>query len=272
MENDTLVTHVVDLIMAAKPHFLSRSTADATLTELPRERCFKIRAAESLREKSWAHSLVERMYATRGYQTLTPAEDEHWRKKTFLATDYDSAVGTLTIGLDSEDGLAVDQLFPFEVEKLRRSAGPLCEFTRLAMERRVSSPRVLAALFHVAHIYSHRVKAMGTILIEVNPRHVKYYETMLGFKVICAEAHNPRVNAPAVLLALNLADAQNQIERFRGRPELASGERSAYPYCFSTLDEVGIMGRLRRPDIDIASVSELERVRTSKTRAAIPLH
>ena len=38
------------------------------------------------------------------------------------------------------------------------------------------------------------------VVIEVNPRHVRYYERMLGFEVIGPERMNPRVEAPAVLL------------------------------------------------------------------------
>ena len=272
MENDNLFTHAVDTNSTSRSHLGLRATPHERPEALPQERCFKIRAAESLREQTSAHLLVERMYATRGYQTTAPAENESCLKKTFLASDHNSAVGTLTIGLDSDEGLVVDQLFPFEVETLRRTASPLCEFTRLAMDRRVSSVRVLAALFHVAHIYSHRIKALGTLLIEVNPRHVKYYETMLGFKVIGSESHNPRVNAPAVLLALDLAHAQDQIERFGGQPELVTTERSAYPHFFSSSDEVGIVGRLRREDVDIADVSETQRVRKCPGRPTVPLH
>ena len=272
MENDNSITHAVDTISTSRSHLALRATPHERPEALPQERCFKIRAAESLREQTSAHLLVERMYATRGYQTTAPEENESCLKKTFLASDHNSAVGTLTIGLDSDEGLVVDQLFPFEVEKLRRTAGPLCEFTRLAVDRRVSSPRVLAALFHVAHIYSHRIKRLGTLLIEVNPRHVKYYETMLGFKVIGSESHNPRVNAPAVLLALDLAGAQAQVERFGGRPELAAAERSAYPHFFSASDEAGIVGRLRRADVDIADVSDIQRVRNLVGRPTVPLH
>jgi hypothetical protein len=114
----------------------------------------------------------------------------------------------------------------------------------------------LASLFHVAYIYAHRVKKLTHLLIEVNPRHVRYYETMLGFEVIAGARHNSRVNAPAVLLSLDLEHAEQQIGRFGGKPEMSAVERSAYPHFFSSKDEAGIAGRLRRGDEDLAHVFE----------------
>lgn len=248
------------------PHHVLSSALHLTPAQLQTEefnrRCFKIRAAESPRERRSAASLVERMYATRGYQTTPMVDDESPNRKTFLASDHNDEIGTLTIGTDSSEGLLVDGLFPQEVDAFRAAGLRICEFTKLAMDRRARSPRLLAALFHVAHIYAHQLKGLHNLLIEVNPRHVRYYQTMLNFKVIGSLRHNPRVNAPAVLLSLDLHHAQEQIRVFGGKPELAATERSAYPYFFSIKDEVGILGRLHKADEDIAHVLESRSVRT----------
>ena len=87
-----------------------------------------------------------------------------------------------------------------------------------------------------------------SLLIEVNPRHVRYYERMLGFRVIGSQRMNRRVNAPAVLLCLDFSHAQAQIEKLGGQPELALHDRSLYPYFFSVEDEAGIVGRLKRAE------------------------
>ncbi|MDZ7592174.1 MAG: hypothetical protein U5L05_16160 [Rubrivivax sp.] len=141
------------------------------------------------------------------------------------------------------------------------------------MDRRARSTRLLASLFHVAYIYAHRVKKLHCLLIEVNPRHVSYYQTMLGFQVIGTERHNARVDAPAVLLALDLRHAEEQIRIFGGRPELASIERSAYPHFFPVRDEAGIVGRLDREEEDVAHVLEsiagVSAVRQAARRAAL---
>ena len=94
-----------------------------------------------------------------------------------------------------------------------------------------------------------------------------------GFGVIAAVRHDPRVNAPAVLLALDLCHAEEQIQRFGGRPEMSAVERSAYPHFFSSKDEAGIIGRLCRFDEDIAHVFEIDAAeRAARLGAATPLH
>lgn len=220
-------------------------------------RHFKIRAAESPRERRFANRLVESMYSSRGYRSTPLPEEGCPFRKTFLATDHNAPIGTLTIARDSANGLLAEDLFGDEVAKFRDAGVSICEFTKLAMDRRARSPRLLAALFHVAYAYAHRINEFHSLLIEVNPRHVRYYETMLGFKVIAAERHNRRVDAPAVLLALDLEYAREQIAFFGGKPDLAAAERSAYPYFFSASDEAGIVGRLsREDDEDIAHVHQ----------------
>ena len=218
-------------------------------------RLFKIRAADSAGHRSSANILVSRMYAWRGYQSSTtpaPVVDSH-KRITLVAEDHDETVGTMSIGFDGPQGLFVDQLFPDEVEALRREGHTVCEFTKLAMDSVVRSKRVLASLFHVAYIYAYRLNGFDSLMIEINPRHVRYYERMLGFRPIGPERLNPRVNAPAVLMCLDFAHAHAQIERFGGQPKMAVVERSLYPYFFSVEEEAGIVGRLQRD----ASVPEI---------------
>ena len=201
------------------------------------------------------------MYATRGYRTASATEPDSGTRKTFLASDLTVAVGTITIGLDSADGLRVDELFSDEVDHIRRSGQGVCEFTKLAMDRRARSPRLLACLFHVAYLYAYRIKGLRHLLIEVNPRHVRYYEAMLGFEVVGPVRHNAHVNAPAVLLSLDLRYAEHQILAFGGRPLFAASERSAYPYFFGPAEEGRITDRLVGPDPEIAHVLDLDPAR-----------
>jgi hypothetical protein len=212
------------------------------------QRLFKIRTANSEGHRTSANILVNRRYAWRGYGTSTmspiPRLDDS-NRITLVAVGHDETIGTITIGFDSENGLFVDDLFATEADALRRKGRSICEFTKLAMDSLVRSKRVLASLFHVAYIYAHRLKGFDCLLIEVNPRHVRYYEKMLGFKAIASERLNSRVNAPAVLMCLDFSHAQDQISRFGGNPSAADTERSLYPYFFSIREEAGIVGRLR---------------------------
>lgn len=203
-----------------------------------------VRAADSDGRRSSAIVLVNRMYAWRGYDCAPGGVGRNQNRTTLVATERDSTVGTLTIGFDGPSGLLVDDLFPDEAGRMRRDRAVLCEFTKLAVDGSVQSKAVLASMFHMAFIYAHEVNRCDRVLIEVNPRHVRYYERMLGFVVQGSERINARVNAPAILLSLELSHARAQIDQFGGRPELACTERSLYPYFFSQAEEAGIIRRL----------------------------
>lgn len=215
-------------------------------------RLFKIRSADSEGQRTLASILINRMYASRGYRTSPLPGRPPPARITLLACEHDSVIGTITVGFDSTAGLHVDDPFGHETRRLREDGRKLCEFTTLAMDSVVRSKRVLASLFHVAYIFAHRMMGFDSLLIEVNPRHVRYYERMLGFRVIGQERLNRRVNAPAVLLCLDFSHAQNQIARVGGCPDLAQHDRSLYPYFFSVEDEAGIVGRLKRAEQEVA--------------------
>jgi hypothetical protein len=82
---------------------------------------------------------------------------------------------------------------------------------RFAVEGSVNCTHLLAALFHVAFIFAHRLNECSDLLIEVNPRHVPFYCRLLQFQPFGIEKANPRVNAPSVLLRLDLSYASQQI-------------------------------------------------------------
>ena len=211
-------------------------------------RLFKIRTANSGGHRTSANILVDRMYTWRGYDTsgAAGAGSEDASRVTLVAVDHDQTIGTISIRFDSANGLLVDDLFAQEVRALRLAGRTVCEFTKLAVDGFVRSKRVLASLFHVAYICAHRLRGCDDLLIEVNPRHVRFYEQMLGLTIHGAERLNRRVNAPAVLMRLELAHAHEEIARFGGRAKDESTERSLYRYFFSVAEEAGIVGRLQR--------------------------
>ncbi|MDP9043458.1 MAG: long-chain N-acyl amino acid synthase [Pseudomonadota bacterium] len=221
------------------------TSADTVYSEESGSRLFKIRTADSSGQRSSASVLINRMYATRGYRA-TPLPDRQLPSRiTLTANDHDLTIGTITIGFDSATGLHVDDLFSDETLQLRRQGRKVCEFTKLAMDSAVRSKRVLASLFHVAYIYAHRMMGFDDLLIEVNPRHVRYYHQMLGFEVFGETRLNRRVNAPAVLMRLRFSHAHEQIAKFAGQAEVSASERSLYPLFFAVHEEAAIVGRLR---------------------------
>ena len=225
---------------------------DQTEQEVPFEdladtqRLFKIRAADSEGHRSSASILINRMYATRGYVSNGLPEPTQAAAITLVATDRELTIGTISVGFDGPQGLLAEDSFQEEIDAMRAAGATLCEFTKLAMDSVVSSKRVLASLFHVAYIFAYRIQGCDHLLIEVNPRHVRYYERMFGFEIVGEKRMNRRVNAPAILLALEFARGHKKIAEFGGRPELSATERSLFPYFFSVGEEAGIVGRLQK--------------------------
>jgi hypothetical protein len=205
---------------------------------------FRIRVADKAGWRSRASSLIERRYAWRGY-SASPLEGHTNGQVTFCACVEEATVATITASLDSREGLYVSRLYPDQVKQLQAQGRKLCEFTRLAVDESVRSQAILGAIFHVACIYVINLHRCTDVLIEVNPRHVRFYERMLGFRRAADERLDPVVNAPAILMRLDLAHCAAEIARLGGQRRSRGPERSFYPYFFAPRDAESIVGRLR---------------------------
>ena len=226
------------------PEFGVRAQALELADSRVGSRLFKIRAADSDGHRSSASILIKRRYEWRGYEGASLPLDYNANRITLSATEHDETMGTITVGLDGEEGLLAEGVFPAEVAALRAQGRKVCEFTKLAMDPIEGAKRVLSSLFHVAFIVAHRIKRCDTLVLEVNPRHVNYYKRMLGCVVLGPERLNRRVNAPAVLLHLEFPYVDEQIAKFAGKAGPGSSERTLYPYFFSLAEETGIISRL----------------------------
>lgn len=211
---------------------------------MPGPRLFKIKTADSFVRRNSASSLLKNRYSWRGYGAVSLPTDQASNRITLSALEDEATIGTITVGLDGAEGMNSDDIFSDENNALRAEGRKLCEFTKLAVDPISGTKRVLAALFHVAFVVAYRIRKHDTLVVEVNPRHVKYYERMLGFRVIAPPRMNRSVNAPAVLLLVDLAYSMGQVEQFGGKMELATQERSLYPFFFSIEEEIRIVTKL----------------------------
>ncbi len=207
------------------------------------EQSFGIRVADTDAGRSKASLLISKMYAWRGYAGTHRLDDDP-NRITLSASDHGDVVGTVTLGIDSEVGLLADEIFKDEIDRFRNRGGKVCEITKLAFDPKVRSKLALASLFHILFIYGRRIHQCTDVFIEVNPRHRRFYETMLGFTRLADMRTNPRVDAPAWLLWSSLDHVQEQIERFGGTSNHPGNERSLFPYFFSPKEEEGITKRL----------------------------
>jgi hypothetical protein len=214
---------------------------------------YGIRLTDTTDGRNSASMLINRMYAWRGYASAHHVTDDP-NRITLTATDKGTVVGTLTIGIDSPIGLMADQIFKEELDGHRNRGARLCEVTKLAFDPSVRSKISLANLFHLAVIYARDIHGCTDAIIEVNPRHRRFYERMLGFQQQSELRMNPRVNAPAYLLHVSLQFVTEQIEKYGGTYSADNevSERSFYPYFFSPREERGILHRLQRMDEQLA--------------------
>jgi hypothetical protein len=208
------------------------------------EESMTIRLADCDGHRNRANMLLSRMYSWRGYGTdhrLSTAPN----CVIFTASTQDDLIGTLTLTVDSDAGLAADNTFQDELEPFRSAPGArLCELTKFAFDTSTPARPRLAALFHLIFIYGSMHYNCTDLFIEVNPRHRRFYEVMLGFHPVGVSRTNASVGAPAQLMWLNVADIRRHIDRHAA--DDGKTARSLYPHFFSAKEEAGIYGRLAR--------------------------
>ncbi len=201
-----------------------------------------IRLADDEGERNRASMVINRRYGSRGYGSDHSLINGR-NTVTFTASAQAEVFGTITLSVDSEDGLALDKTFSEELAELRAEPGTsLCELTKFAFDPSAEARPYLASLFHVIYLYGTERYGCTDLLIEVNPRHVRFYEAMLGFKRLGALRNNSAVSAPSQLMHVKVADIGKSIELFAGNFEKAS--RSLYPYFFSKKEEAGLRQRI----------------------------
>jgi len=199
------------------------------------------------RHHEGSEALVARRYGARGYSNTQLSTRNETALTVCSARQGERIVGTIAVRFESEAGFNAEATFPEEIEALRKEGHDLCEFSRLAVdEDLVDSKRVLAQLFHLAYLHGHRLAGCGTLIIEVNPRHVAFYRRLLGFEVRSEVRMNRRVDAPAVLMTLDLFKGAEWVALYGGCPELASSTRMLYPYFYGTAEEAELLDALRQ--------------------------
>jgi hypothetical protein len=207
------------------------------------QKSFRIRLADTESGRNSASMLINKMYSWRGYSGAHHIR-ENPNRITLTASKGDVVVGTVTLGIDSHEGMLADEIFKKEIDVHREKGRRVCELSKLAFDTNIRSKLVLASLFHIAFIYGRRLHQFTDVFIEVNPRHRPFYERMLGFQCQGEMKMNPRVNAPAYLLWLSLDYVEEQIAKYGGTSNHPERTRSLYPYFFSPREEEGIAKRL----------------------------
>lgn len=192
-------------MLSASPHFSSSKPipfgATSPTAVLFRSADLVIRQVADFHERQATDLLVRRMYAWRGYRAnpqTTPQRDDD--RVTLAAWLDNLLVATLTLSLDGGNGLLCETLYPDEVAGLQAISPRICEYSRLAIDPDYSSPELMEAFFRTAYNFARSHFGASDAVVEINPRHRRYYERQLGFTLLGPIRICPRVEAPAMLL------------------------------------------------------------------------
>lgn len=153
-----------------------------------------------------ADELVRRRYAWRGYRLpadaqCAPREDEG-TPVTLIAENRGGLLGTLTVRPHAP--LLAEKTYRAEIARLRGEGHRIGEVVKLAVETGVDWKGALDALVQSAYLVTRVVHDLTDVVIEINPRHVRFYEKVLGFVKAATGGVCSRVGAPSVLMRLDL--------------------------------------------------------------------
>ncbi len=214
---------------------------------------FRFRVASSREDRERVYRFAHEIYsgvalAEGGEGMVLSAHDAGPETFTLMAEDMDGRIlGTVSLVFDSDRGLPCDEIYWLETGRLRSEGRHMAEVTRLALRKDGAVTRdVLIRLFNLIFIYARQVRKATDFVIEVHPRHLKYYERTLGFEALGGLQNCARVGgAPALLGRLDLAVPVREVRRVGGTgcpggKGKTDGAHSLYPYFWPAAEESAI--------------------------------
>jgi hypothetical protein len=178
-----------------------------------------IKIAETAGEFEQSFAMVYKEYADSGYIPV-PQENgllfNHFNflpeTVLFIAKSYEEVISTLTQVFDSETfGLPMDSIYHEELEDLRRDGRKISEIGALATKKDFRWQNLFMYICRVMYWYSN-YQQVDDLCIAVNPKHVRFYETIFLFEQFGPEKTYPKVDAPAVLLRLDMHKIKDKLK------------------------------------------------------------
>lgn len=127
----------------------------------------------------------------------------------FLAKKDKKIIGTVSVIIDSDLGLPMDEVYKKEIDTLRLSGGKVAEISQLAINKEFfsrngsSSLIVVMRLFKLVFHYCLYSK-IDNICIAVNPKHSSFYDTLFFKNIGELKRYQSLNNAPAIVKTLDL--------------------------------------------------------------------
>jgi hypothetical protein len=182
------------------------ATSSNAAPPLPSLRGLRTLVAVRPEQLEAADELVRRRYSWRGYRLSATEKSEsagaQAERFTLLAESCGRLLATLTVRPESP--LLAENTYGSEIESLRREGRRIGELVKLAVEEGADWKAGLDALVQSAWLITRIIHALTDVVIEVNPRHVRFHQRIFGFVVAAAGGVCSRVGAPSVLMRLDL--------------------------------------------------------------------
>ena len=167
----------------------------ATLRHAINMQTFHIRLANSAGRREAASLLIRKMYGWRGYAVEPPMPQEP-NKITLYAETGGGSVGTMSLVPGRRGRAAGRRQFPRQARPAARGRPSPVRTVAPGDRQGRDQARVRGPDPHLLPVCAQRARLLSDYVIEVNPRHVMFYERMLGFADFGGERASARGSAP----------------------------------------------------------------------------
>ena len=183
-----------------------------------------IRLAATGDQVERADQLVFQNYAELGYW---PKDAEVLNRNRYLrlpsrhvilVTDGTALIGTISIIVDSPEGVPADCFQPETIRVLRQRGGRLAELSCFAISKRQPHPATLLH-FLMAFVlqYGFHYLAIDQFVAVCTPQHARFYQRHYGFSKANVSSFYDYVHVEAQMLTLHLAEGYESFrERYSG--------------------------------------------------------
>ena len=178
---------------------------------------YEIKQAGSSADFAAIEKLTYREYLQQEF--ITPNQEEAFTKHrpwnhlsetgVFVAESEGSVVGTISITVDNPSGFSVDMDFPEEVTRMKKEckeAGKTLGYSwRIVTDSNYKDRKLVFYLIKrvIEYICEKNIQVM---LYEFHPKHVAFYQKLLGFSVVSERDEVVIVRAPGVLMKSDTED------------------------------------------------------------------
>ncbi|WP_235731749.1 N-acyl amino acid synthase FeeM domain-containing protein [Fundidesulfovibrio putealis] len=205
---------------------------DAKLETLDRP---SIKIAETLDEYIQAFTVLHDVYLASGYISAPAPYGfsfglHHLLPKScvFVFKSYLTVLSTMSYIPDTHRfGLPMDDLYKPELDSLRDAGRKVVELGSLATLPQRRMQNLIVFLAKAIFRYALSTKA-DDLCIMVNPKHVRFYESIFLFEPFGEERHYEKVNAPAVALRVNMQKIEPSLYEAYGNADFETDLHSFF--------------------------------------------